>query len=77
MIRLERKDGLWRAVIAREEKANSLTRAMLTEQLQNGERALGSWSQGVVRGSDEGFFEHSKFRNVSGFGILACVSDTA
>ena len=52
-------------------------RAMLTEQLQNGERALGSWSQGVVRGSDEGFFEHSKFRNVSGFGILACVSDTA
>lgn len=31
MIRLERNDGLWRAVIAREEKANSLTRAMLAE----------------------------------------------
>lgn len=31
MIRLERNDGLWRAVIAREEKANSLTLAMLAE----------------------------------------------
>ncbi len=31
MIRLERNEGLWRATIAREEKANSLTRAMLAE----------------------------------------------
>ncbi len=31
MIRLERNDGLWRATIAREAKANSLTRAMLAE----------------------------------------------
>jgi len=31
MIRLERNDGLWRAVIDRPEKANSLTRAMLGE----------------------------------------------
>lgn len=31
MIRLEQEDGLWRAVIAREAKANSLTRAMLAE----------------------------------------------
>jgi enoyl-CoA hydratase/carnithine racemase len=31
MIRLERNEGLWRAIIAREAKANSLTRAMLAE----------------------------------------------
>ena len=31
MIRLDRNDGFWRATIAREEKANSLTRAMLAE----------------------------------------------
>lgn len=31
MIRLERNEGFWRATIAREEKANSLTRAMLAE----------------------------------------------
>lgn len=31
MIRLEKDGGLWRAVIAREAKANSLTRDMLTE----------------------------------------------
>ena len=31
MIRLEMKDGLWRVTIARPEKANSLTRAMLHE----------------------------------------------
>lgn len=31
MIRLERNDCLWRVVIAREDKANSLTRAMLAE----------------------------------------------
>ncbi|OYX45134.1 MAG: enoyl-CoA hydratase [Rhodobacterales bacterium 32-67-9] len=31
MIRLEKEDGLWRVVIAREAKANSLTRDMLTE----------------------------------------------
>ncbi|WP_413874053.1 enoyl-CoA hydratase/isomerase family protein [Albidovulum sp.] len=31
MIRMERNEGLWRAIIAREAKANSLTRAMLAE----------------------------------------------
>jgi enoyl-CoA hydratase/carnithine racemase len=31
MIQLEKKDGLWRVTIARPDKANSLTRAMLTE----------------------------------------------
>lgn len=31
MIRLERNEGFWRAIIAREAKANSLTRAMLAE----------------------------------------------
>lgn len=31
MIRLEKNDGLWRVTIARPEKANSLTRAMLEE----------------------------------------------
>ncbi len=31
MIRLEKEGGLWRAVIAREAKANSLTRGMLVE----------------------------------------------
>lgn len=31
MIRLERSGGLWRAMITRPEKANSLTRAMLAE----------------------------------------------
>ncbi|MEI2805727.1 enoyl-CoA hydratase/isomerase family protein [Albidovulum sp.] len=31
MIRLERNEGLWRAIIAREAKANSLTRGMLAE----------------------------------------------
>ena len=31
MIRLEKNDGLWRVTIARPEKANSLTRAMLAE----------------------------------------------
>ncbi len=31
MIRLDRNDGFWRATIAREEKANSLTRAMLAD----------------------------------------------
>ncbi|MFN6951167.1 MAG: enoyl-CoA hydratase/isomerase family protein [Albidovulum sp.] len=39
MIRLERNDGLWRAVIAREEKANSLTRAMLAELAEIAEAA--------------------------------------
>lgn len=39
MIRLERNGGLWRAVIAREEKANSLTRAMLTELAEIAEAA--------------------------------------
>lgn len=39
MIRLERKDGLWRAVIAREEKANSLTGAMLAELAEIAEAA--------------------------------------
>lgn len=39
MISLERNDGLWRVVIAREEKANSLTRAMLTELAEIAEAA--------------------------------------
>lgn len=39
MIRLERNDGLWRAAIAREEKANSLTRAMLAELAEIAEAA--------------------------------------
>ncbi|WP_347311993.1 enoyl-CoA hydratase/isomerase family protein [Defluviimonas sp. SAOS-178_SWC] len=39
MIRLEKDGGLWRAVIAREAKANSLTRAMLTELAEIAEAA--------------------------------------
>lgn len=39
MIRLERDGGLWRAVIARETKANSLTRAMLAELAEFAEAA--------------------------------------
>lgn len=48
--------------------------AMLAEEFQDRERALGAWCQGIFRWGDDDFFEHSKFRNVSGFGILACVS---
>ena len=44
MIRLERKDGLWRAVIAREEKANSLTGAMLAELAELGPLLAGAWA---------------------------------
>ena len=39
MIRLEREGGLWRAVIAREAKANSLTRGMLAELAEIAEAA--------------------------------------
>ncbi len=39
MIRVERIDGLWRAVIAREDKANSLTRAMLADLADAAEAA--------------------------------------
>ncbi|MBC7141351.1 MAG: enoyl-CoA hydratase/isomerase family protein [Rhodobacteraceae bacterium] len=39
MIRLEKEDGLWRAVIAREAKANSLTRGMLAELAEIAEAA--------------------------------------
>ncbi len=48
--------------------------AMLAEEFQDRERALGAWSQGIFRWGIDDVFEHSKFRNVSGFGILACVS---
>lgn len=39
MIRLEKEGGLWRAVIAREAKANSLTRGMLAELAEIAEAA--------------------------------------
>lgn len=39
MIRLEKEDGLWRAVIAHEAKANSLTRGMLAELAEIAEAA--------------------------------------
>lgn len=39
MIRLEKTDGLWRVTIARPEKANSLTRAMLQELAEIAEAA--------------------------------------
>jgi len=39
MIRLDKQDGLWTAVIDRPDKANSLTRAMLTELAEIAEAA--------------------------------------
>ena len=39
MIALDRQDGLWRLTIDRPEKANSLTRAMLTEMAEAAEAA--------------------------------------
>lgn len=55
MIRFDKADGLWTATIARQDKANSLTKTMLTELADFAEAAAGEARALVISGEGKVF----------------------